>query len=48
MKNWYVYLDGKKANVTVSAESEADALVLAEDELELTDEESELLRVVEQ
>ncbi len=30
MKNWYVYLDGKNTNLTVRAENEADALVLAQ------------------
>lgn len=46
MQKWAVYLAGANALLTVNAESEAEALIRAEDELELTDEEAEELAVV--
>lgn len=46
MQKWGVYLAGANSLLTVNAESEAEALIRAEDELELTDEEAEELAVV--
>ena len=46
MQKWAVYLAGSNAMLTVKAQSEAEALIRAEDELELTEEESDELTVV--
>lgn len=46
MQEWAVFRDGANTMLTVKAETEAEALIRGEDELELTDEESEELTVV--
>lgn len=46
MKKWRVYLEGKNLG-TVIADSEAEAKIAAEDQFDLTDNEGDLLTVVE-